>query len=152
MQSIIKNKKAFHDYTILEKYEAGIVLKGSEIKAIREKRVNIKDSFVRFIKGELFLLNAHISILSTTNAYYRHEEDGSRKLLLHKKELNKLFIKVHKDGMTIVPLELYLNNKNILKARIALAKGKALHDKREDMKKKTMQREMQQTLKNYKIN
>ena len=66
MQSIIKNKKAFHDYTILEKYEAGIVLKGSEIKAIREKRVNIKDSFVRFIKGELFLLNAHISILSTT--------------------------------------------------------------------------------------
>ena len=149
MQSIIKNKKAFHDYTILEKYEAGIVLKGSEIKAIREKRVNIKDSFVRFIKGELFLLNAHISILSTTNAHYRHEEDGSRKLLLHKKELNKLFIKVHKDGMTIVPLELYLNNKNILKARIALAKGKALHDKREDMKKKTMQREMQQTLKNY---
>jgi SsrA-binding protein len=149
MQSIIKNKKAFHDYTILEKYEAGIVLKGSEIKAIREKRVNIKDSFVRFIKGELFLLNAHISILSTTNAHYRHEEDGSRKLLLHKKELNKLFVKVHKDGMTIVPLELYLNNKNILKARIALAKGKALHDKREDMKKKTMQREMQQTLKNY---
>jgi len=149
MQSIIKNKKAFHDYTILEKYEAGIVLKGSEIKAIREKRVNIKDSFVRFIKGELFLLNAHISILSTTNAHYRHEEDGSRKLLLHKKELNKLFVKVHKDGMTIVPLELYLNNKNILKARIALARGKALHDKREDMKKKTMQREMQQTLKNY---
>jgi SsrA-binding protein len=149
MQSIIKNKKAFHDYTILEKYEAGIVLKGSEIKAIREKRVNIKDSFVRFIKGELFLLNAHISILSTTNAHYRHEEDGSRKLLLHKKELNKLFVKVHKDGMTIVPLELYLNNKNILKARIALAKGKALHDKREDMKKKTMQREMQQSLKNY---
>ena len=140
MQSIIKNKKAFHDYTILEKYEAGIVLKGSEIKAIREKRVNIKDSFVRFIKGELFLLNAHISILSTTNAHYRHEEDGSRKLLLHKKELNKLFVKVHKDGMTIVPLELYLNNKNILKARIALAKGKALHDKREDMKKKTIQR------------
>ena len=120
MLSIVKNKKAFHDYEVLDKFEAGLVLKGSEVKAIREKRVNIKDSFVRFMKGELFLLNAHISILKTTYSNFKHTEDGSRKLLMHKKELNKLFLKVKKDGMTIVPLELYFNHKNIVKIRILM--------------------------------
>ena len=86
-ETIAKNKKAYHDYEILEKFEAGMVLKGSEIKGIRAKRVNLKDSFIKIVRGEAILFNAHIGLLSTTHHYYRHEERGSRKLLLHKKEL-----------------------------------------------------------------
>jgi SsrA-binding protein len=103
---VFKNKKAFHDYFILDTYEAGVQLKGSEVKAIREGRVNLKDSFVRIIKGELFLLNMHISHLSTAHTTFRPDERRDRKLLMHKKEIGKLFEKVTKDGITIVPLKL----------------------------------------------
>ena len=147
---VFKNKKAFHDYFILDTYEAGIQLKGSEVKAIREGRVNLKDSFVRIIKGELFLLNMHISHLSTAHTTFRPDERRDRKLLMHKKEIGKLFEKVTKDGITIVPLKLYFNSKNLVKVQIATAQGKKLYDKREDLKAKTMQRETQQALKNYK--
>lgn len=147
---VFKNKKALHDYFILDTYEAGIVLEGSEVKAIREGRVNLKDSFVRIIKGEVFLLNTHISHLSTTHTTYRPDERRSRKLLLHSKEIDKLYTKVTKDGITIVALKLYFNSKNMVKVQIATAQGKKLHDKREDLKAKTMQRETQQALKNYK--
>ncbi len=145
-----KNKKAFHDYIILDIYEAGIELQGSEVKSIREGRLNLKDSFVRIIKGEVFILNMHISHLSTAHTTYRPEESRDRKLLLHKKEIGKLFEKVTKDGMTIVPLKLYFNSRNLIKLQIATAKGKQLHDKREDMKKKTMLRETQQAIKDWK--
>ncbi len=147
---VFKNKKAFHDYFILDTYEAGVQLKGSEVKAIREGRVNLKDSFVRIIKGELFLLNMHISHLSTAHTTFRPDERRDRKLLMHKKEIAKLFEKVTKDGITIVPLKLYFNSKNLVKVQIATAQGKKLYDKREDLKAKTMQRETQQALKNYK--
>ncbi|PKN15093.1 MAG: SsrA-binding protein [Deltaproteobacteria bacterium HGW-Deltaproteobacteria-24] len=147
---VFKNKKAFHDYFILDTYEAGVQLKGSEVKAIREGRVNLKDSFVRIIKGELFLLNMHISHLSTAHTTFRPDERRDRKLLMHKKEIGKLFEKVTKDGITIVPLKLYFNSKNLVKVQIATAQGKKLYDKREDLKAKTMQRETQQALKNYK--
>ncbi|MFA7570224.1 MAG: SsrA-binding protein SmpB [Sulfurimonadaceae bacterium] len=147
---VFKNKKAFHDYFILDTYEAGVQLKGSEVKAIRDGRVNLKDSFVRIIKGELFLLNMHISHLSTTHTTFRPDERRDRKLLMHKKEIAKLYEKVTKDGITIVPLKLYFNNKNLVKLQIATAQGKKLYDKREDLKAKTMQRETQQALKNYK--
>lgn len=147
---VFKNRKAFHDYFILDTYEAGVQLKGSEVKAIRDGRVNLKDSFVRIIKGELFLLNMHISHLSTTHTTFRPDERRDRKLLMHKKEIAKLFEKVTKDGITIVPLKLYFNQKNLVKLQIATAQGKKLYDKREDLKAKTMQRETQIALKNYK--
>lgn len=147
---VFKNKKAFHDFTILETLEAGIVLEGSEVKAIREGRVNLKDSFVRIIKGEVFLLNAHISHLSTTHSTYRPDERRSRKLLLHSKQIDKMYSKVTKDGITLVALKLYFNDKNMIKIEVATAQGKKLHDKREDLKAKIMKRETEQVLKSFK--
>ncbi|NOZ91365.1 MAG: SsrA-binding protein SmpB [Epsilonproteobacteria bacterium] len=147
--TIAKNKKAYHDYEILEKLEAGIVLEGSEVKALRAKRANLNDAFCRFIKGELYLMNAHIAHLDTTNRNFARDTRSPRKLLLHKKELDKLFDKVSKDGYTIVPLSIYFNKRNLAKVSIAIAKGKQLHDKREALKRKTQLREAQQAMKNY---
>jgi len=118
-EPVARNKKAFHDYEILERLEAGIVLQGSEVKAIRQSRVNLKDSFVKIIKGEAFLLNAHISHLSTANLNYAPNERAPRKLLLHMKQLRKWDMKVAKDGLTIVPLSIYFNGKNLAKVEIA---------------------------------
>lgn len=148
-QLVFRNKKANHDFFILDKYEAGIVLEGSEVKAARQGRVNLKDSFVRIIKNEVFLLNAHISHLSTTHTTFRPDERRARKLLLNKKEIEKIHTKVTKEGVTTVALKLYFNKRNIIKVQIATAKGKKLHDKREDLKRKTMQRETAQALKNW---
>lgn len=146
---VFKNKKAFHDYEILDTLEAGIVLEGSEVKAVRDGRVNLKDSFIRIIKNELFVLNMHITHLSTAHATFRPNERRDRKLLLHRKEIDKLYTKVMKDGITIVPIKLYFNSKNMLKMQIATARGKKLHDKREDLKQKSMKRDTEQALKNY---
>ncbi len=143
------NKKAFHDYHIEDIFEVGIELKGSEVKGIRAGRVNLKDSFVRIIKNEVFILNLHIGALETTHSIYRPDENRDRKLLLHRKQINKLFEKVTKDGYTIVPTKLYFNDKNMVKLNIGIAKGKKLYDKREDLKRKTMARETQRVLKNY---
>ena len=148
-ETIARNKKAYHDYEILETFEAGLVLKGSEVKAIRAGRVNLKDSFVKIVRNEAFLFNAHIGRLETTHHYYGHEERGSRKLLLHKKEIAKLATAVEKDGHTIVPLQMYFNRKNIVKIQIAIARGKKLHDKRADMKEKDMKRDIARALKDY---
>ena len=148
-ETIAKNKKAYHDYFIEEKFEAGLVLQGSEVKGIRAGRVNLKDSFIRFVKNELFLFNAHIGRLDTTHHFYGHEERGTRKLLLHKKELAKLQKAVERDGYTIVPLQLYFNSRNIVKIQIALAKGKKLHDKRHDLKEKDMKRDIARAMKDY---
>ena len=147
---VFKNRKAFHDFTILDTLEAGIMLEGSEVKAIREGRINLKDSFVRIIKGEVFILNMHISHLSTTHTTYRPDEKKDRKLLLHSKQIAKLYSKVTKDGITLVATKLYFNDKNMIKVEVATAQGKKLHDKREDLKIKTMQRETQQILKGIK--
>lgn len=148
-ETVAKNKKAYHDYMIEEKFEAGIVLKGSEIKAIRANRVNLKDSFIRIDNGEAVLFNAHIGLLSTTHHYYRHEERGSRKLLLHKKEIAKLAKAVQRDGLTIVPLSMYYNRKNLVKVQIAIAKGKQTHDKRQDLKEKDMKRDIARAMKDF---
>jgi len=149
-ETIAKNKKAYFDYFLEEKFEAGLVLSGSEVKGIRANRVNLKDSFIRFVKGEAFLFNAHIGRLETTHHYYTHEERGNRKLLLHKKEILKLRKAVERDGYTIVPLQLYFNSRNLVKIQIAIAKGKQLHDKREDLKQKDMKRDVQRAIKEYK--
>lgn len=150
MKIIARNKKALFDYSIIEKFEAGIVLKGSEVVALRQSRVNLKDSFVRIIKSEIYLLNAHISYLSTTNMHYKHEERSARKLLMHRKQIDKLFGKVSIEGYTLIALDIYFNNKNKAKVTIALSKGKNLHDKRETLKKKQADLEAKSALKNYK--
>jgi len=143
------NKKAFHDYIIEDIFEVGIILQGSEVKAIRAGRMNFRDSFVRIIKNEVYIFNMHISHLDTTHVSYRPEENRDRKLLLHRKQINKLFEKVTKDGYTIVVTKIYFNDKNMLKLNIGIAKGKKNYDKREDLKRKTMQRETQRTLKEW---
>lgn len=143
------NKKIFHDYTVEDIFEVGIELKGSEVKSIRAGRMNFKDSFIRIIKNEVFILNMHISALETTHTIYRPDESRDRRLLLHRKQINKLYEKVTKDGYTIVATKLYFNDKNMVKLNIGIGKGKKLHDKREDLKRKTMQRETQKVLKNW---
>jgi SsrA-binding protein len=148
-ETIAKNKKAYHDYFIEEKFEAGLVLSGSEVKGVRAKRVNLKDSFIRFVKGEAFLFNAHIGRLETTHHYYTHEERGARKLLLHKKQLEKMKKAVEQNGYTIVPLQLYFNDRNLVKIQIAIAKGKQLHDKRQDLKAKDQKRDIARAMKDY---
>ncbi len=148
-ETLAKNKKAYHDYFIEEKFEAGLVLQGSEVKGIRANRVNLKDSFIRFVNGEAFLFNAHIGRLETTHHYYTHEERGSRKLLLHKKELLKMKKAVDRDGYTIVPIQLYFNARNLVKIQIAIAKGKQNHDKRNDLKEKDQKRDIARAMKDY---
>lgn len=148
-ETLAKNKKAYFDYFIEEKFEAGIVLAGSEVKGIRAHRVNLKDSFIRFVKDEAFLFNAHIGLLHTTHHYYGHEERGSRKLLLHKKELAKMLKAVTRDGYTVVPLQLYFNARNLVKVQIAIAKGKQLYDKRASLKAKDQKRDVARAMKEY---
>lgn len=149
MRNIVAtNRKAMFDYFIIDKFEAGIVLSGAEVKALRARKANIKDSFVRIVKNEAFLFNAHISHLSTTNTYFKPDEKMPRKLLLHRREIDKLFLLVSQKTYTIVPLSLYFNKKNLLKVEIALVQGKKLYDKRESIKKKTLEREIQIALKN----
>ena len=138
---ISKNKKAYFDYHIFDKFDAGLVLTGTEIKSVRNNAVNLKDSFIRIEKGEVFLYNCHISPFEHGNRY-NHEPERTRKLLLTKKEILKIDSKVKKDGYTIVPLEMYIF-KGFAKLEIALAKGKKLHDKREDIAKKDQKREME---------
>lgn len=137
---VSSNKKAFHDFTIFDKYTAGIVLMGTEIKSIRKGAVNLKDSFAKIEDGEIFLYKCHISPYEQGNRY-NHEPERTRKLLLNKKEIDKMLGKVKKENYTIVPLQLFLTN-GFAKLEIGLAKGKKLHDKRDDIAKKTQQRDM----------
>jgi len=141
------NRKAFHDYEISDIIEVGIELKGSEVKSIRDGRVNLKDSFIRIIKGEVFILNMHIGALETTHTSYRPAEDRDRKLLLHRKQINKFYEKVAKDGFTIVPTKLYFNDKNFVKLNIGLGRGKKNHDKRQALKEKDMKKQSDRILK-----
>lgn len=143
---ITTNRKAFHDYTIFEKFVAGIVLTGTEIKSIRKNAINLKDSFCKIEDNEIFLYNCHISPYEQGNRY-NHEAERTRKLLLTKKEILKMRSKIKKDGYTIVPLEVFIT-KGFAKVEIGLAKGKKLHDKRDDIAKKDQKREMDRARKN----
>ncbi len=138
---IASNRKARHDYEISDSYEAGLVLKGSEVKSVREGRVNLKDSYARFIKGELWLLGMHISAYNKATME-PHEPERPRKLLLHKQELQKLYRKVEEKGVTLVPLKLYLKG-HLIKVEIGLAKGKHKYDKRAAIAERDQKREMQ---------
>jgi SsrA-binding protein len=128
------NKKAYHEYTIQDKYTAGLVLSGTEIKSIRAGKVNLKDSFARIENNELWVFKMHISPYEQGNRY-NHEPERSRKLLLTKQEIKKLIGKTKESGLTIIPLELFLQN-GWAKLEIGVAKGKQLHDKRADMPKR----------------
>ncbi len=142
---ISTNRKAFHDYTIFDKFVAGIVLTGTEIKSIRKGGVNLKDSFAKIEDNEVFLYNCNIAPYEQGNIY-NHEPERIRKLLLNKKEILKMLGKIKKENYTIVPLELFLIN-GYAKLEIGLAKGKKLYDKREDIAKKSQARDMQRAMK-----
>ncbi len=142
---ITTNKKAFHDFLILEKYNAGIVLTGTEIKSIRKGAINLKDSFAKIEDGEVWLYNAHINPYEQGNRF-NHQAERRRKLLLNKNEILKMLGKVKKEKYTIIPLSVYLEN-GWAKAEIALAKGKQLHDKRESIAQKTVDREIARSIK-----
>jgi SsrA-binding protein len=147
--TVARNKKAYYDYEILDKYEAGVVLLGSEVKAIREARVNLKDSYVRIIKGEPFLLNAHITYSDTTNPHFKPEQRRARKLLLKRKEIDRLCAKASQKSLAIVPLSIYFSSKNFIKVSIALARGKSEYDKRDTIRKKDAKRESQRAIKEF---
>jgi len=141
----IQNRKARYEYEILETFEAGLVLKGTEIKSIREGKANIKDSYGIIKNNEAYILNMHISPYEQGNIF-NHEETRTRKLLLHKKEILKLKSKLELEGLTLIPLKVYFV-KNKAKLELGLARGKKLYDKRETIKKRDVERQLQ---KNYK--
>ncbi|AYA77863.1 SsrA-binding protein SmpB [Robertmurraya korlensis] len=138
---VAQNKKANHDYFIEETYEAGMVLQGTEIKSIRNGRINLKDSYARIQNGEIYLLNAHISPYEQGNRY-NHDPLRQRKLLLHKREIDKLLGETKEAGYALVPLKVYLKN-GYAKILIGLGKGKKNYDKREDLKKKEAKRDIE---------
>lgn len=136
----IKNKKAYYNYTISNEYEAGISLIGTEIKSIRKGSVNISDSYIRIKNNEAYIINMFIEKYDS-GSIFNHETNRERKLLLHKREILKIKEKVVKEGYTLIPLKIYIKN-NVAKVLIALAKGKKMYDKREDIKKRDLEREV----------
>jgi SsrA-binding protein len=143
--SVAENRKAFHDYHLLETFEAGLVLLGTEVKAIREGRVNLRDSFARVEDGEVFLYNVNISPYSH-RGYADHEPLRRRKLLLHRDEIRKLIGKTVEKGLTLVPVRLYFKNGRV-KIAVSLAKGKKDYDKRETIKRRETERETRAAVK-----
>jgi SsrA-binding protein len=143
--NIAENRKAFHDFHLLETFEAGLVLLGTEVKAIREGRVNLRDSFARVEDGEVFLYNVNISPYSH-RGYADHEPLRRRKLLLHRDEIRKLIGKTVEKGMTLVPVRLYFKNGRV-KVAVSLAKGKKEYDKRETIKRREVDRETRAAIK-----
>lgn len=140
MKIITENRKARHDYQIIETFEAGIQLQGSELKPIRAGSVQLKDSYVEFLNDEMYLLHTHISVYQASS-YNNHEPERKRKLLMKREEINKLLSKVKEKGYTIVPLKMYFKKSHV-KVEIALAKGKQKGDKRESIKKRDVNRDL----------
>jgi SsrA-binding protein len=140
-QIVTKNRKAFHDYFIQETYEAGLMLVGTEVKSLREGKANLKESYALIKNGELFLLNCHISPYSHGNLQ-NHDPLRTRKLLLHKKEISKLWAKTSQQGLTLIPLKIYFKNGRA-KVEIGLAKGKRQYEKRESIKEREVKREIE---------
>lgn len=144
--AVATNRRARHDYHILESYEAGIVLTGTEVKSMRAGRLNLKDSFARVEGGEVFLYNMHISPYSHGNRW-NHDPTRTRKLLLHKAEIRRLIGRVQQQGLTLVPLRVYFNERGRAKVELALAQGKKRWDKRRDIAKREAQREVERAMK-----
>lgn len=145
-KTITKNKKAFHNYTIEEKFEAGIVLKGSEVKSLRHSHGSISEAYAFVKDGQARLVGAYIPLLKQAS-YMNHSETRERALLLKKNEIKKLSVATRQKGYTLIPLELYFNKKNMVKVMLGLAKGKQLFDKRESSKKSDAKRDIERALK-----
>lgn len=145
-RAVVTNRKAYHDYFIEEKFEAGIMLQGTEVKSLREGRVNLQDSYASVREGEIFLHHCHISPYSHGNLS-NHEPLRTRKLLLHRKEINKLLVKTQQQGLTIIPLRIYFSNRGLAKVELGLAKGKKQHDRRESDKTREASREVERAMK-----
>ena len=143
--SIVENRKAYHDYFIEERFEAGIALEGWEVKAIRGGRANLKEAYVVVKSGELMLIGAHISPLTTASTHVHPDPTRTRRLLLHREEINRLIGKVERAGYTLVPLNLHFS-KGRIKCEVGLAKGKKQHDKRAAIKEREWNREQQRLL------
>ncbi|WP_413171729.1 SsrA-binding protein SmpB [Anabaena azotica] len=145
---ITDNRQARYLYEILETYEVGIQLTGTEVKSIRAGKVNLKDGYALIRNGEAWLINAHISPYTSSGQYFNHEPRRTRKLLLHRQEIRKLIGKVEQQGLTLVPLKMYFKG-GWVKLSIGLGKGKKVHDKREDIKRREDQRDIQRAMKSY---
>lgn len=144
--AVATNRKAYHDYFIEEKFEAGIVLRGTEVKSLREGRVNLQDSYASVKEGEVFLHNCHISPYSHGNVM-NHDPTRVRKLLLHKKEIHKLMGRTQQKGLTLIPLRIYFSERGHAKIELGLAKGKKLYDRRETIKAREAGREVERAIK-----
>ena len=144
-KTITVNRKAYHDYIILESLEAGIVLMGSEIKSIRAGRVNIRDAYAKPENGEIWLVNAHVAAYEAAS-HFGHEPNRPRKLLLHRHQINELTAEVSQKGLTLVPLKLYIK-KGTAKLELGVARGKRLHDKRESIARRETEREIERAMK-----
>ncbi|GFN22707.1 SsrA-binding protein SmpB [Thermanaeromonas sp. C210] len=142
LKLVTENRKARHDYTIEETLEAGIVLTGTEVKSLRGGKANIRDSFARVEKGEVFLYDMHISPYEQGNRF-NHEPRRPRKLLLHKEEIRRLIGKTREKGLTLIPLKVYFNPQGRVKVELALARGKKLYDKREALRERDAKREIE---------
>ena len=147
MKNFAVNRQAAHYYHFLEKFEAGIELKGTEVKSIREGKVNLKDSYAVVKAGQVWLVSCHISTYSS-GSYLNHDPLRDRRLLLHQQEINKLISKTQEKGLTLVPTRLYLKG-NKIKCEIALAKGKKVHDRRETERQRTVKREAEKAIQDY---
>lgn len=145
-KDIVTNRRAFHNFAIEEKFEAGIALKGTEVKSLREGKANLQESYAAVDKGRVTLHHCHIGAYSHGNQM-NHEPMRPRTLLLHRKQINKLMGKVQQQGMTIIPLRMYFNERGIAKVELALARGKKHHDKREAIKSREAGREIERALK-----
>jgi SsrA-binding protein len=143
---IADNRQARFRYEILETYEAGIELKGTEVKSIRQGKANLQDGYALIRNGEAWLLNVHISPYQKATDFFNHDPRRTRRLLLHKKEIRKLIGKVEQEGLTLVPLKMYFT-RGFVKVTIALGKGKKLHDKRESLKERQDKRDMARAMK-----
>jgi len=148
MRIINKNKKAIYNYEILEKFEAGISLLGSEVKSIRKGRISLKESYADIKNGEVFLVNCHISPYEAANRL-NHPPLRERKLLLHKREIKRLVGKIKERGYTLIATKVLINDKRKIKVEIALAKGKKVHEKRNIIRERDLEREMQREMKKY---
>jgi len=148
IRDLISNRKARHDYHIIETYEAGIVLAGTEVKSLRAGKGNLKDSYAQIQNGEIFIYNMHISPYEKGNIFNK-DPLRPRKLLMHKKQINRLYGLVKEKGVTLIPLRLYLNERGRVKVELAVAKGKTLYDRREDIKRRDADKEMQKAFKEY---
>jgi SsrA-binding protein len=140
-KTVAENRRARYDYFILETFEAGVVLAGTEVKSLRKGQASLNESYAGEIQGELFLINAHVPEYTQAGSKAQHEVRRPRKLLLHRKEVDKLLGSIRREGMTIVPISIFFNERGMAKVSLGLAKGKKQHDKRETEKKRDWQRE-----------